>query len=185
MTKDSSEIHPLKPGNLERREVFEEVGRTIVHLSDIENLLASIFHSLVLPKAPSPSMDMFYDQGTFEKKMKLVDFIFHLEGSKEELERWKKIAAQLDTHRSARNLIAHYGMYVDSPDRNGSVDVLLHSPWLKGRPDKRKTYIRLAEIRATASALNKIRAELVKFDYDIEQSFLPKELRDDYVDDQE
>jgi hypothetical protein len=35
-------------------------------------------------------------------------------------------------------------------------------------------------IRATASALDKIRADLVKFDYDIDQTYLPKHLRDDY-----
>ena len=185
MAKKISDIHPLKSGNLERREVFEEVGRAIVHLSDIENLLASLFHALVLPKAPSPSMELFYDQGTFEKKMKLVDFIFHLEGSKEELERWRKIAAQLDAHRGARNLIAHYGMYVDSPDRNGRVDVLLHPPWLKGKPENKKPYLRLAEIRATASALDKIRADLAKFDYDIDQSYMPQHLRDDYSSDDE
>jgi hypothetical protein len=137
MKKETSDVHSLKPGNLESRQVFEEVGRAIVHLSDIENLLASIFHSLVLLKAPSPSMEIFYDQGGFEKKMKLVDYIFHLEGSKEELERWKKIAAELEEHRAARNLIAHYGMYIDSPDRDGRVDVVLHPPWLKGRPDKK------------------------------------------------
>jgi hypothetical protein len=138
MTQKISGIQPLKSGNLERREVFEEVGRAIVHLSDIENLLASLFHVLVRPKAPSPSMELFYDQGTFDKKMKLVDFIFHLRGSKKELERWKKISAQLDAHRSARNLIAHYGMYVDSPDRDGRVDVVLHPPWLKGGPIREK-----------------------------------------------
>jgi hypothetical protein len=175
MKKETSDVHSLKPGNLESRQVFEEVGRAIVHLSDIENLLASIFHSLVLLKAPSPSMEIFYDQGGFEKKMKLVDYIFHLEGSKEELERWKKIAAELEEHRAARNLIAHYGMYIDSPDRDGRVDVVLHPPWLKGRPDRKGKYLRLAEVRATASALDKIRADLAKFDNDIDQTFISKD----------
>lgn len=185
MKKASSDIHPLKPGNLERRQVFEEVGRAIVHLSDIENLLASIFHSLVRPKAPSPSMKIFYDQGGFEKKMKLVDYIFHLEGSKEELERWKNIAAKLEEHRVVRNLIAHYGMYIDSADRDGRVDVVLHPPWLKGRPDRKRTYLRLAEVRATASALDKIRADLEKFDYYIDQTYMRAELRDDHVSEDE
>jgi hypothetical protein len=185
MAKRHSDVQVSEPGALEKREVFEQVGRAIVHLSDIENLLASIFHSLVLPKAPSPSMELFYDQGGFEKKMKLVDYIFHLEGSKEELERWKKIAAELEEHRPVRNLIAHYGMYVDSWNRDGNIDVSLHPPWLKGRPDKERKYLRVAEIGATASALDKIRADLVKLDYEIDETFMPKHLRDDCVSEDE
>jgi hypothetical protein len=41
MAKDFSDIHSLKPGNLERREIVGEVGRAIVRLSDIESMLAS------------------------------------------------------------------------------------------------------------------------------------------------
>jgi hypothetical protein len=61
-------IYVLKPGHLEKRKVFEQVGRAIVHLSDIENLLASIFHSLVQPKAPNPSMEIFYDQEDLRRR---------------------------------------------------------------------------------------------------------------------
>ena len=50
----------LMPGSLEKRDLLEEVGRAIVHLSDIENILAMIFNVLTPARAMADAMDLFF-----------------------------------------------------------------------------------------------------------------------------
>jgi hypothetical protein len=92
MTKKPSTIgrnnvRTLTQGNLEKRQLFEEVGRAIVHLSDIENRISEIYHSLLPHIATPVSMDIFYSQGGFEKKLNLASLIVQLQGTPKEFER--------------------------------------------------------------------------------------------------
>lgn len=62
--------------------------------------------------------------------------------------------------------------------KNGRVDVFLQRPDLKD-PLRPRQLLRVKDIRATAIALSKISGDLEKLWDDIEESFMPKELRVD------
>jgi hypothetical protein len=173
------------------QELFTEVGRAIVQLSNIENALADIYYSLINHRVTTlTSMNLFYAQTWFDNKVMLVDLLFGLEGTKEQIGRWQKIVAELKTHRGVRNLIAHQGMYIGFPDKEGLIDVSLHPPPLRIKYDPKAEHfvpskgrhLGIAEIRSTASALSRIHHELEKFWQEIEDSFLPEAQRSDYVD---
>jgi hypothetical protein len=173
-----------------KQEIFTEIGRAVVHLSNVENSLADIFYLLLGHRVPrwQRAIELFYTQSV-DNKIALVDLLMHLEGPKEELDAWKKIADQLRAHRVVRNLIAHQGMSVNFFHAEGRIDVALDPAPLRTKFDPKTKHIvpskgrrvELAEIRATASALERIRSELEKLWTRIEDRSLPEELRSDYV----
>jgi hypothetical protein len=127
-----------------------------VKLSDIENLLAVTFAILAVGAkgavAPA-SMDIFFDQGSFERKLKLTNLIVELTGTADEIKRWENIFQSINTHRGVRNLMAHQGMSIEQSHNTPQVSVSLREPWLKknskGRqlqtPEAYRTGLALAE----------------------------------------
>ena len=172
-------------------EMFTEVGRTIVQLSNIENELANLYHSLVSGHYLSTpcAMAVFYAQSWFDAKVLLVDLLMRIEGPKEYFERWEKIVKELKQHRRVRNLVAHQRLYVSYPDKEGRVDVSLDPAELNTKYDPHKKQIvpakgrplSLEEIRSTASALDRIRKDLSRLWFDFDEYYLPEHLRSDYV----
>ena len=172
-------------------EMFTEVGRAIVQLSNIENELASLYHSLTsghyssTPKA----MALFFAQSWFEGKILLVDLLMRIEAPKDFYARWEKIMIELKQHRGVRNLIAHQRLYVSYPDREGRVDLWLEPPELGCKYDHQKKKlvpikgraVRLAEVRSTASALDRLCKELSRLWFDLDELNLPEDMRSGYV----
>jgi hypothetical protein len=174
-------VTPIKTGDLERRELFEEVGRAIVSLSDIENWLVNIAYIVSLTETPGMEVpNMFYAILGFEKRLQFADLIVELEATDDAKARWKKITSALHEHRGIRNLVAHYGMGTGlRTDEHGRTDVFLQPPEFKDHSLRPAKVLRVKEVRASASALGKISTELEKLWWDIDNSFLPKHLRDD------
>lgn len=173
------------------REMYTEVGRTIVQLSTIENELALIFYELTGFRISSTTETMapFYAQSRFEGKLLLVDLLIRLEGSDEAIKRWQKVTKDLKKHKGVRNLVAHQHLATSFPDREGRVNVWLspgelHLKWstkddtlvpVKGRA------LPIAEIHSTANALEKIRVDLRSLWQFLEDEKLPLEERSDYI----
>jgi hypothetical protein len=61
------------PGTREKDELYRQVGRAIVRLSDTENLLAMLFAVCSLGSADDGA-EFFHQQFGFEKKLALVHF---------------------------------------------------------------------------------------------------------------
>jgi hypothetical protein len=61
------------PGTREKEELYRQVGRAIVRLSDTENLLAMLFAICSLGSADDAA-EFFHQQFGFEKKLALVHF---------------------------------------------------------------------------------------------------------------
>lgn len=177
-------VRPLKSGDLEKRELFEEIGRAIVHLSDIESWLIAIAYHVSSPLAGMKVPEMFYAIVGFEKRLQFADVVVEIEARKDEKARWRAIVSELKHHRQIRNFIAHNAMGTSLiPDKEGRYDVFLHSPELKNIFGQRR-FVRIKEIRATASALSKISKDLEKLWNDIDDTWLPKEFREDELPDE-
>lgn len=63
---------PPPPGEMKKAELYEQVGRAVVELSNAENLLAVIFCILSVPVPLADAKAMFSSQGGFEKKLNRV-----------------------------------------------------------------------------------------------------------------
>jgi hypothetical protein len=172
-------------------EMFTEVGRAVVQLSNIENELANLYHSFAAEHySDDPSaMAVFFAQSWFDGKVLLVDLLMRIQAPKEFFRRWENIIKELRDHRAVRNLIAHQRLYVSYPDRNGRVDIWLDPAELNRRYEpQKKTFVpvkgrplHLAEVRSTASALARIRSDLARLWCDLEEYYLPPHLKSDYV----
>lgn len=150
---------PPAPGEPEKRELYQQVGRAIVELSNAENLLAVIFCVLSLPVSLETAKEMFASQGGFEKKLRFVNFMVLRANRSKEVETWKEIYKELNTHRGVRNLIAHQRMIVSYSGETPSVDVSLTPLFYK---DEGKV-LRTSEIKATADELASIKGKLLDF----------------------
>jgi hypothetical protein len=78
-------------------EMFTEVGRAVVQLSNIENELANLYHSLAVEHySGTPiAMAVFFAQSWFEGKILLVDLLMRIAAPKEFFGRWEKIVKEL------------------------------------------------------------------------------------------
>jgi hypothetical protein len=82
---------PPAPGEQEKQVLHEQVGRAIVGLSNVENTLAVIFCILSLPVDLEIAKSLFADQGTLERKLKLVNFSVLHANDPEEIKEWSAI----------------------------------------------------------------------------------------------
>jgi hypothetical protein len=139
-------------------DLYKEVGRAIIKLSDIENLMTMMFVILSTPVFPDGASELFHEQNSFERKMKLLNFLVLKENRPKEVAAWAAIYQKLHTHKGVRNLIAHQGMFRYPPDDAGRRQVSLRPPWLKkggrGKELDAKT------IKATADALTGVSRDL-------------------------
>lgn len=150
-------LMPDPPGTHETRELLHEVGRAIVHLSNIEELLAMVFAVLSVPVATEVATELFHDQGAFDKKLKLTNYMVLHRGRSHELTSWAAVYSRLQNHRGVRNLIAHQGLFQNPPDAHGQVSVALRPAWFKKKGGK---HLKASEIKSTADELDKIRLEI-------------------------
>jgi hypothetical protein len=154
-------LMPDPPGTHEKRKLYEQVGRAIVHLSDIDDLLALAFSILSTSVDIKVTADLYYGQNSLDKKLKLVNHMILHWNKPIEMKVWGRILSKINTHRGVRNLIAHQGLSVTSSSDSPNVDVSLRPPWLK--TSSRGKNLGMSEIKKTADALEKIQEELWDF----------------------
>jgi hypothetical protein len=152
-------LMPPPPGEMEKAELYREAGRSVVELSNAENLLAVVFCILSVPVPLEDAKVMFSSQGGFEKRLKLVNFMVVRANRASEIEIWEKIFKELNTHRGVRNLIAHQRVIMEMSAESPVVDVSLAPLFYTGKGKRVST----AEIKATADELESINKRLWKF----------------------
>lgn len=131
-------------------DMYKEAGRAVIALSGVENLLVT-YCILLSPGANFEAADMFYEQGSFERRLRFTDFVI-LRWSREKVTKgWKPILGAVQTHRGIRNLVAHQGMALGEPDDRGVRPVYLEPPTFKKNGKGRR--LTIDEIRRTANAL--------------------------------
>lgn len=145
-----------QPSEKAKRELYEQVGRAVVGLSNLEMLLAMLF-AIITPRETSDVADFFYDQNGLEKRIRLIDFMAKGELTEAEMKTWQKVRQGILEHKGVRNLVAHQRMYIEQAG-NG-VQVTLRPPWLKkGGKD-----LDTPAIKKTADALEELKDDLWAF----------------------
>jgi len=155
-------VRPIKPLDLKKREIFEEVGRAIIYLSNVENWIANLAYQATFDFTSGMQVpQMFFAVYGFGRRLQFADLMMEMHAADADKARWKEIALKLKEHKGIRNLVAHH-MLNNSlfPKADGEHDIFLQPPELSGDPSKKIKTIRIAEIRATASALEKISGDL-------------------------
>jgi hypothetical protein len=161
-------VRPMRPLDQEKREVFMEVGRAVVHVSTIEKLLLDLAW-LVSPNGGDPYggpaadddwklPELFFDTYGFEKRLQLVDLIMYWHARPEYQKAWNAITSTVRQHKAIRNLVAH--LPLETVGLEG-VQVHLHPHDLHPKHyGKQRKALRITEIRTAASALEKIIGDL-------------------------
>ena len=90
-----------------RREMFLEVGRAIVTLSDIEAFLAELFIYLSDPVSPEQSARTFYGIQNFSQRLELTGYAVVRSLSRENQERWRILSDRIAKQKFIRNVAAH------------------------------------------------------------------------------
>lgn len=182
MTKNPIPIksRTLQPTSLDgqKRELLTEVGRAVVNLSIVENCCANLAYQASFPRADMKVADMFFAIAGFEKRLQFADLMMELFAEEANKKRWEAITGELNKHRGIRNFLAHNPLSSSLlPNANGAYDVFLTAQDL-ARPFKSRKTKGLAEIRSTASALERIRDDLEKLWNDIDDRRLHEEQED-------
>jgi hypothetical protein len=116
-----------------------------------------MFVMLSVPVERDVASKLFYDQGSFERRINLVNFLVLKWNKPDEFHVWKSIQKKLHTHKGIRNLIAHQGSFRSS-DEAGNQAVSLRASWL--RKDGWGRELDARAIKATGDALTEISQDL-------------------------
>jgi hypothetical protein len=142
-------------------ELFKEVGRAIVMLSNIEELLAVVFMIVSNKISQSEAANLFYGFNTFEQRFRLVGYAVAHNDWGGELEAWNRFSHRLSEKKSVRNLLAHQGLLMKKPTDGGSLSLSLTPPrYMSGRKGR---MLELKEIKRAADDLEELHKELWSF----------------------
>ncbi|MBR0789561.1 hypothetical protein JQ631_10815 [Bradyrhizobium manausense] len=148
-----------RPGDDEKKELYSEAGRAIIELSNAENLLAAIFCIVSNPVPYETAKEMFASQFSFERKLKLVDFMVTRANHPEEIAAWQAIYKDLKAHKAVRNLIARQGLRIETTGATPVVDVLLMPLFYQSRGKP----LKVSNVKDTADKLGEINVRLWEF----------------------
>lgn len=145
----------------DKNELFRQVGRAIVTLSNIENLMAMAFISVTQGMTAAEAGEFFYGQQTFEQKFKLVGYAIQQNDWGDEFAAWEVLSKRLQEQKLVRNLVAHQGMHFKQSGSSGKRKVILTAPWFKKKG--RGKELELLDVKTAADKLESIHAEMWEF----------------------
>ncbi|MBN8934988.1 MAG: hypothetical protein J0I13_01480 [Rhizobiales bacterium] len=157
MDKDfASELAGIfNPPDIVRENMWREVGRAVVAISDIERVLAAICIRLS-PASEREAVDIFMSDRMFASRLRFLTYLVARWNDPKLSLRWASIERKLQSHKRIRNLVAHQGMIEGEPDNLGLPQVCLHPLSLK-RGGKKLT---AKDIKATADMLQKLKHDV-------------------------
>lgn len=142
-----------------RNELFKQVGRVIVTLSEIENLMATAFLCVSQHMTLVESTDLFYSFRGFDQRLRLVGYAIAQNDWGGELEAWNALSKRIEDQRIVRNLAAHNGLSFKEDKKAGKRIATLSSVSFK----KKKSEIDLVDLKKAADALEAIEADMHVF----------------------
>jgi hypothetical protein len=133
------------------RDLYEQAGRAVIRLSDIEKVLP-LFCALLYRPMDFEATKRFYACRNFDSRLRHVDELVERVNVEEISANWKPISELVRAHLETRNLIAHQGMARSSGvNENGEPYFYLWPPMFRdgSRP------LTVSVVRATADAFEK------------------------------
>jgi hypothetical protein len=91
----------------DRTEMFLQVGRAIVTLSEIEEYMAEIFMVLSEPMSNRDSAAIFYEVQNLSHKLKLVGYAVTKRCWPDGQKRWPELSGRILAQKFVRNVAAH------------------------------------------------------------------------------
>lgn len=139
-------------------EIYREVGRTIVMLSNIEQLMAMVFMIVSNKMTSKEAAEHFYNLNSFDQRFKLVEYAIAHNDWGGELELWQKFSGRIAKNKKLRNSIAHWRLFVQETT-DGKVDLSLMPQHMSPKKGK----LNLNDLKRTADDLEKLHHELWMF----------------------
>jgi hypothetical protein len=141
--------------------LYKEVGRAIVALSNIENLMAMAFISVTQGMTREEAAELFYSYRDFDQKFKLVSYAIRQNDFGDEFAAWERLSEKLQQHKFVRNLAAHQGMQFKEDNTSGDRKVILKAPWFKKRSKAKE--LEILDVKKSADGLEAIQMEMWEF----------------------
>jgi hypothetical protein len=138
------------------RDLYEQAGRAVIRLSDLEKVLP-LFCALLHRPMDFDAIKRFYICRNFDARLRHVDELVEQVNIDEISARWKPISELVRAHLETRNLVAHQGMARSAGvSENGEPYFYLWPPVFRegGRP------LTISVVKATADAFEKAYADL-------------------------
>lgn len=143
-----------------RNELFKQVGRIVVTLSEIENLMAAAFFCVSQGMTIDEAKALFYSYRGFEQQFKLVGYAIAQNDWGGELDTWNKLARRLENQRFVRNFAAHNQLSFREDKKSGKRIATLATSEFKSGVRKE---IDAIDLRKAADGLSEIEADLHLF----------------------
>ena len=145
----------------DKNELFKQVGRAIVTLSNIENLMAMAFISVTQGMKAAEAAELFYSYQTLDQKFKLVGYAIQQNDLGDEYDAWQTLSRRLQGQRFVRNLVAHQGMTFKQTAGGGRRKIVLSAPWFRKKKSGKE--LEIPDVKAAADELEAIHAAMWEF----------------------
>lgn len=136
-----------------RIEMYQQVGRAIVTLSEIEEALAEVYVFLSAANPEKKSAKKFYKQDSIREKVKLVDAAVDASTRVKRKELWKPLSSRIVSQNMVRNEAAHASVEFHVERASGKWRIAIGTQARK--PRKRKDYY-IDDVKAAADELHDI-----------------------------
>jgi hypothetical protein len=138
-----------------------QVGRVVVELSNVENVL-EFMYGMLGDRPPGERWQYFATKTrNFQHRLKIVSKAVKAACPPEHLPLWEAAHRKLSGTRTVRNRVAHLGMRQLFTFDRKLFGVELRSPWYLGNGAARA--LKIADVRQTADELVEAKADLWEF----------------------
>jgi hypothetical protein len=146
----------------DKDELFKQVGRAIVTLSNIENLTAMAFATVSQGMTLEEACALFDSYQSFDQKFRLVGYAIRQNDWGNEFTAWEALSKRLQGQKFVRNLAAHQRMQFKQAEKNGRQKVVLTKHWYKKKVHSSKD-LEIVDVKAAADTLETIHEEMWDF----------------------
>lgn len=143
-----------------RVQMYQEVGRVVVTLSEVEELLAEIYVLLSAPIPDEVSVKRFRKSGSIPRKLELVDEAVDRSSLVKHKDRWKALSGRVLEQKAARNLAAHASIEFHTMEGEEGFKVAIGTQ-LRHIEPREELY--LSDVKASADALHEVHYKMFAF----------------------
>ncbi|MFD6318603.1 hypothetical protein [Methylorubrum thiocyanatum] len=162
-----------------RDRLHKEVGRVVIVISELESALALLLIVASAPVKTKKCLELFHSQQSFEKKLRLTDFVIDLSATKAEAKEWHKIHSEIGKNKDIRNSAAHQHSWIFEDDEAGVVRAFLGP--VAGLSEKKGKEINAEDLEDASASITKVREKVSKLTFDMAErkNLISEEPEDD------